>query len=89
MGENGDGRVLLLEGNGTQLTNMDGQILYETPGWRLLCDQNGYALCDQARNLCFEQVDEDELALIMRSVLRRAPITAAQMGSVVEQNQQL
>ncbi len=66
MGENGDGRVPLLEGNGTQLTDMDRQLLYETPDWRLLRDQHGNALCDQDRNLCFEQVDENELALVMR-----------------------
>ncbi len=89
MGENGDGWVPLLEGNGTQLMDTEGQLVYETPGWRLLRDQNGYALCDQDGNLCFEQVDKDELALMTWSVPRRAPVTAAQMDSVIEQKQQL
>ncbi len=89
MGENGDGRVPLLEGNGTQLTDMNGQVIYERPGWRLLCNQNGYALCDQDGALCFEEVDEDQLAMMTWSVPRKAPVTAAQVDSMIEQNQQL
>ncbi len=69
--------------------DMDGQILYETLGWRLLHDQNGYALCDHNRNLCFEEVDEDELAMMTWSVPRKAPVTAAHVDSMIEQNQQL
>ncbi len=68
---------------------MDGQILYETLDWRLLRNQNGYALCDQDGNFCFELVDEDELALMMWSVPRRTPVMAAHVDSVIEQNQQL
>ncbi len=88
-GENGNGRVLLLEGDGTQLVDTEGQHVYETPSWRLLRDQHGYALCDQDGNLCFEQADEDELALMMQLVPRTALTTAEQMDSMIEQNQQL
>ncbi len=83
MGESEDGRVLLLEGNGTQLTDVNGQILYERLGWRLLHDQNGYTLCDQAGNLCFEEVDEDELAMMTWLDPRRAPVTAEQVNSMI------
>ncbi len=89
MGENGDGQVALLEGNGTQLMDTEGQLVYETPGWHLLHDQQGYALCNQDRNLCFEEVNEDELAMMMQSVPRRAPVTVEQVDSMIEQNQQL
>ncbi len=58
-GENGEGRVPLLEGDGTHLTDVNGQLLYEEPGWRLLRDQASYALCDNDGNLCFEEVDEN------------------------------
>ncbi len=40
-------------------------------------------------NLCFEEVDKDQLAMMTWSVPRKAPVTAAQMDSVIEQNQQL
>ncbi len=89
MGENGDGWVPLVEGDGTQLVDMEGQPVYETPGWCLLRNQHRYALYNQDGNLCFEPVDEDELALMMRSLPRRALITAEQMDSMIEQNQQL
>ncbi len=89
MGEDGDEQVPLLEGNGNQLTDMDRQLIYKTLGWRLLHDQNGYALCDQDGNLCFEEVNEDELAMMMQLVPQRAPVTAEQVDSVIEQNQQL
>ncbi len=91
-GENGEGRVPLLEGDGTQLIDQmmeDGQPLYEEPGWRLMHTPNGYALWDNDGNLCFEEVDEDQLALMMWSVPRKVPVTAAQMDSMIEQNQQL
>ncbi len=67
----------------------EGQPVYETLGWRLLRKQHGYALCNQDGNLCFEEVDEDQLTLMMQSVPRRAPITAEHVDSVIEQNQQL
>ncbi len=44
---------------------------------------------DKNGDLCFEEVDEDELALMMWSVPRRASVTAAHMDSMTEQNQQL
>ncbi len=89
MVENGDRRVLLLEGNGTQLMDVEGQLVYETLGWCLLRDQHGYALCDRDGSVCFEQVDEDELALMMQTVPQRVPVTAEQVDSMIEQNQQL
>ncbi len=58
-------------------------------GWHLLRDQNRIALCDQDGALCFEEVDEDQLAIRTRLVHRQVPVTAAQMDSVIEQNQQL
>ncbi len=68
----GDGtegeRVPLLEGDGTQLVNKEGQAVYETPGWHLLHDQHGYMLCDQNGDLCFEEMDEDHLAMVTWSV---------------------
>ncbi len=30
-------RVALLNGDGTQLIDKEGQAIYETPGWHLLC----------------------------------------------------
>ncbi len=68
---------------------MNGQLLYEESGWGLLRDQNGYALCDNDGALCFEEVDKDQLAMMMQSVPRKVPVMAAQMDSVIEQNQQL
>ncbi len=88
-GENGEGQVLLLEGDGTQLTDENGQLLYEEPGWHLLCSQDGYAHCDDDGNHCFDEVDEDQLAMMTQSVHRKEPVTAAQMDSVIEQNQLL
>ncbi len=67
----------------------EGQPVHETSGWHLLHNQHGYALCDTDGNFCFEEVDEVQLALLMRSVPRRAPIMTEQMDSVIEQNQQL
>ncbi len=87
--KDGDWRDPLLEGNRTHLMDGNGQLLYKEPGWHLLRDQNGYGLCDDDGNLCFEQVDEDELTLMMQSIPRRAPVMAAHMDSVTEQNQQL
>ncbi len=55
----------------------------------MLCDQQGYVLCDQNGDLCFKETDEDELALLTQPVLRSAPILAEQVNAVVEQNQQL
>ncbi len=60
----GDGRVLILEGDRTRLFDPEGQPVYETLGWCLLHNQHGYTLCDQHGGLCFEQVDEDQLALM-------------------------
>ncbi len=89
MGKNGDGRVPLLNGDGTALGDRHGQLIYESPGWYLLHDLHGYMVYDENGDLCFEEVDEDQLALMMWSVPRRAPITAEQVDSMIEQNQQL
>ncbi len=88
-GENGEGRVPILEGDGTQLLDEDGQFFFKEPGWCMMRDQNGYILWDHDGHLCFDQVDEDQLASQTRLVYRQAPITAAEMDSMVEQNQQL
>ncbi len=79
-GENREGQVPLLEGDRAQLMDENGQLLYEEPGWRLLHTQNGYALCDNDGNLCFEEVDEDQFAIRTRSVHRKAPVMAATNG---------
>ncbi len=60
-GESGERRVPLLEGDGTQLTDENGQLLYDELGWCLMRAQNGYALCDNNGHLCFEEIDEDQL----------------------------
>ncbi len=75
MGENGEGRVLILEGDGTRLLNEDGNCIYEDPGWCVMCDQNGSVLWDNDGQLCFEEVDEDLLAVQTRS-LRKQVLTA-------------
>ncbi len=89
MGENGEGWVPILEGDGTQLLDEDGTCIYEEPGWHVMRDQNGYILWDQEGELCFEETDEDQLAIWTRSLHKQVPVTAAQMDSMAEQNQQL
>ncbi len=52
-------------------------------------DQNSYILWDHDRQLCFKETDEDQLAVWTRSLCKQVPVTAAQMDSMAEQNQQL
>ncbi len=49
----------------TQLVDTEGQLVYETLGWCLMHNQHGCALCDLNGNLCFEEVDEDQLTLVV------------------------
>ncbi len=88
MGENGEGRVPILEGDGTRLLDEDGNCIYGEPGWRVMHDQNGSVLWDNDGQLCYEEVEEDLLAVRTRSLCKQV-LTAAQLNSMVEQNQWL
>ncbi len=70
-------------GNGELLQDEDGYCMFVEPGWRVIRDQSGMVCWDSDGKLCFEQIDEDRLTLITRSVPRQAP------ESLFEQVQQL
>ncbi len=92
MSENGEGRVPIIDGDGTRLRDEDRNAIYKESGWHVLCDQNGMVLWNSDRQMCIEEVDEvdeDLLAIQTRSVCKQVPTTAAQMDSLVEQNQWL
>ncbi len=71
------------------LVDRHGQVIYESPDWDLLHDQHGYAVYDENGDLCFEEMNKDELALLTQLVYPPAPISAEQVNSMVEHNQQL
>ncbi len=83
MEKNGDGWVPLLNGDGIALVDRHRQLVYESPSRYLLCDLHGYAVYDENGDLCFGQVDDDELASQTWLVYRQAPIAAAEMDSVL------
>ncbi len=68
---------------------MGSLCMKEELGWHLMRPPNGYALWDNDGNLCFEEVDKDQLVIWTRLVHQKVPVTAAQMDSMIEQNQQL
>ncbi len=69
-------RIPLLNGDGIQLVDRHGQVIYESPGWDLLHDPHRYAVYDANGDLCFEEMNEDMLALLMWPVCPPAPILA-------------
>ncbi len=70
-------------GDGKLLFNDDGIGICEAPGWHVVRDQLGMVCWDDEGQLLFEQIDEDTLMLMTRSVPRQAP------ESLAEQVQQL
>ncbi len=65
------GQNPIWNGNGELLYDEDGNLMYKQPGWRVICDQTGRVLWDNEGQLCFEEVDEDGLVLVTRSVQDR------------------
>ncbi len=81
--ETESGQNLIRNGNGEPLSDEDGNQVYEQPGWHVIRDRTGMVLWDAEWQLCWEEVDEDLLALQTRSVHNQVP------ESLVEQNQRL
>ncbi len=69
--------------NGQPLEDDDGNYFFAEPGWRVIRDQLGQVCWDSEGHLCFEAVDEDRLALVMKVVPGHAP------KSLLEQVQRL
>ncbi len=69
--------------NGQPLEDDDGNYFFAELGWHVIRDQFGMVCWDSERQLCWEEVDEDELVLQTKSARKQAS------ESLLVQNQRL